>query len=228
MVEGPYAIIGAIAAIVGAVLVFVFGVYEFVWQPRRRRYRLRLPCSAWFHIPAQNQRQISFAEQNHDSHHVEELTLATNSVVEIEFLFHPLVSFEVSEVYFGCDSPKGSQPIVQSYRNLFIDRGVPEESPETHPDTNYTDNHNLYHIRKSRVLAHNEVYSYGCKIETRELPSDSAAAASFSPRLLCDARLGHRGSPRPCFVMCSFEDEYGNHAAVPAPSRLSCNATAMA
>jgi hypothetical protein len=150
------------------VLVFVFGVYEFVWQPRRRRYRLRLPCSAWFHIPAQNQRQISFAEQNHDSHHVEELTLATNSVVEIEFLFHPLVSFEVSEVYFGCDSPKGSQPIVQSYRNLFIDRGVPEESPETHPDTNYTDNHNLYHIRKSRVLAHNEVYSYGCKVETRE------------------------------------------------------------
>src|SRR6516162_2635959 len=167
MDEGPWTITGAVAAFISALMVIIFGVYEFVWRPWRHHRILKHPGKAWFHVPAISQRQILYAEQNHDAHLVEELTLAVNSTVAIEFLFRPSVSFEVYEVYFGCDLPKGSQPIIQSYLNLFIDRGVTEESPETHPDTNYTDNHNLHHIKKRRVFARGECYSHGCKIETR-------------------------------------------------------------
>ena len=167
MDEGPWTITGAVAAFISALMVIIFGVYEFVWRPWRHHRILKHPGKAWFHVPAISQRQILYAEQNHDAHLVEELTLAVNSTVAIGFLFRPSVSFEVYEVYFGCDLPKGSQPIIQSYLNLFIDRGVTEESPETHPDTNYTDNHNLHHIKKRRVFARGECYSHGCEIETR-------------------------------------------------------------
>jgi hypothetical protein len=90
------------------VMVFGFGLYEFMWLPISQRIRLKRPGRAWFHIPSLNQRKITYAEQGCDSHCVEELTLPANSIIEIEFLFRPSITFEASEIYFGCDAPKGS------------------------------------------------------------------------------------------------------------------------
>ena len=167
--EALWTITGAVAAIIGAAMVFVFGVYEFVWQPMSRRHRLKHPCKAWFHIPPLTQRRISYAVQDNRPHFVEELTLAANSTTEIEFLFIPSVTFPASEIYFGCDDGEVTKrPIIQSYRVLFLERGTPEESPETHPETNWADEHKLYHLRKSRTFTRKETYSNGCKIQTKE------------------------------------------------------------
>jgi hypothetical protein len=165
LTEGPWSITGAVAAIIGAVMVIVFGVYEFVWQPMRRRRRLKRPVKAWFHIPSLTQRRISYAAQDNRPHFVEELILAANSVTEVEFLFIPSLTFLSSEIYFGCDDGDVTKrPIIQSYRILFLERGIAEESPETHPETNWADEHKLYHQKKSRTFTRKETYSYGCKI----------------------------------------------------------------
>jgi hypothetical protein len=172
MDEGPWTIGGAIAAIVAAVVIIYSSGYEFIFTPWRRRRKLRKPCKAWFLIPASNQRHISYAVQDHSEHRVEELTLRANHEIEIEFLYEPQVTSEISEIYFGCEAQDNlsieAKPLINAYCNRFIERGTSEENPETHPDTNYTDHHKFYHIKKPKVIARNECYSVGCKIQTRQ------------------------------------------------------------
>jgi hypothetical protein len=172
MIEGSWTIGGAVAAIVAAAVVIISAVYEFIIGPRWRRRTLRRPCKAWFLIASTNQRTISHAVQDSREHYVEELTLASNSEYEIEFLYVPSITFVVSEIYFGFnkqdDRDLDTKPIIKSFCNHFIERGTHEESPETHPETNYADHHKFYHIRKPRNIARREPYSIGCKIQTRQ------------------------------------------------------------
>jgi hypothetical protein len=173
MLEGPWAIGGAIAAIVAAGIVIVSAGYEFILQPIWRRRKLKKPCEMWFAIPSLAQRKIDYAVQDLREHNVEELTLAANSQFEIEVLYRPIIGFVASEIYFGCDSQDyrhiETKPIIKSFCSRFIERGTNEESPETHPDTNYADRHKYYHIRKQRNAARHEIYSIGFKIQTREV-----------------------------------------------------------
>jgi hypothetical protein len=172
VIEGPWTIGGAVAAIVAAVVVVISGAYEFILGPRLRRRALRQPCNAWFLIASTNQRAISYAVQDNHEHYVEELTLASNTEYEVEFLYVPSVSFNASEIYFGFnnqdDRDLDTKPIIKSYCNRFVERGVSEESPETYPETNYVDHHEFYHLRKSRYIARKEPYSIGCKVQTRQ------------------------------------------------------------
>jgi hypothetical protein len=48
LTEGPWTVTGAIAAIIGASMVVIFGIYEFVWLPLRRRQHLRPPAKRGF------------------------------------------------------------------------------------------------------------------------------------------------------------------------------------
>jgi hypothetical protein len=172
MIEGPWTIGGAVAAIIAAVAVILASTYEFIIRPWWRRRALRRPCKAWFLIASTNQRKISHAVQDNREHYVEELTLASNSEYEIEFLYVPSITFAASEIYFGFnkqdDRDLDTKPIIKSFCDHFIERGTSEESPETHPETNYADHHKYYHIRKPRTIARKEPYSVGCKIQTRQ------------------------------------------------------------
>ena len=172
VLEGPWAIGGAIAAIIGAVGVIISGGYEFLIRPYWRRKRLKRPCKACFLIAALDQRKISYAEQDAHEHYVEELTLASNSEYEIDFMYIPSVTFSVSEIYFGFNKQDykdlNTKPIIKSFCNRFIERGTNEESPETHPDTNFADHHKFYHIRKPKNITRREPYCVGIKIQTRK------------------------------------------------------------
>jgi hypothetical protein len=170
--EGPWAIGGAIAATIAAVVATLSAAYEFLVRPTRRRHKLKRPCVARFTISSSEQRIISYAVQDKHEHHVEELTLAAHSEFEIEVLYWSKIDFAVSEIYFGCGEQDyhdlEGKPIIKSHCNLFIERGTKEESPETHPETNATDRHKFYHIKNLRVVAKNETYSLGFKIQTHE------------------------------------------------------------
>jgi len=172
MIEGPWTIGGAIAAIVAAIVVIASGAYEFILRPYLRRRPLRRPCKAWFLIASSQQRTIFHAVQDSHEHYVEELTLASNSEYEIEFLYLPSITFNSSEIYFGFnkqdDRDLETKPTIQSYCNHFIERGVSEETPETRPETNYVDHHKFYHLRKPRQIARKEPYSIGGKVKTRQ------------------------------------------------------------
>jgi hypothetical protein len=119
-------------------------------------------CTVVANIPAIRSRE----------HYVEELVLASNSEYEIEFLYMPSIAFPVSEIYFGFneqnDRDLDTKPTIKSFYNHFIERGTKEESPETHPETNYVDHHKFYHLRKPRNIARKEPYIVGCKIQTRQ------------------------------------------------------------
>jgi hypothetical protein len=170
--EGPWAIGGAIAAgIAAAVAIFGFA-YEFMVQPFVARHKLKKPCKAWFCISSTKQRKVTYAEQDSREHLVEELTLYANSEIEIELGYMSSVSLSASEIYFGCSDQNDleieKKPYVKSFFSRFVERSTREESPDTHPDTHYTDHHKYYHIKKTRHVAHGEIYSIGVKIQTRE------------------------------------------------------------
>jgi hypothetical protein len=168
MTEGPFAIVAAVAAVIAA----IGAIYEFAIGPRWRRHRLKKPCRAWFVISAVNQRLLPYAAQTDSEHYVEQLTLAPHSEFEIEILYKATISFVASEIYFGCNEQDNrnleTKPLVKSFFSLFVERGVSEESPETHPD-NFTDRHKYYHVRRLRNTVRNETYSIGCKLQTREV-----------------------------------------------------------
>jgi hypothetical protein len=189
MTEGPWTVGGAIAAIIAAVVVVCTALYKFVFAPLWRRRELKRPCHAWFLIAASNQRQITHALQDDHEHRIEELTLQSNSEFEIEVLYISSINLETAESYFGCEAQDNNQidvkPIITSFCNRFIERGTNEENLDTHPDTNYTDHHKYYHLRKSKKIARGEPYSLGFKMKTKKAgryefrkayPVDSASA----------------------------------------------------
>jgi hypothetical protein len=165
-------IVGTIAAIVAAVAVIFFGVYEFVILPKWRRKQLRTPCEAWFAIASANKRVVGYAIQNEHEHYVEELTLAAHSEFELEILYRSSIGFTASEIYFGCGDQNycdlETKPIIESRCSHFVERGTKEENPDTHPATNAVDRHWYYHIKESKSLARDETFSLGCKIKTRQ------------------------------------------------------------
>ena len=169
--EGPWTVVGAVAAIVAAIVVIISGAYEFVAHPMLRRRRLKTPCRAWFAISSLNQRTIDYAVQDGREHYLHELTLAANSEYEIEVLYQPTIGFIASEIYFGCNAQDNRdidrKPTIESFCSRFVERGTSEESPETHPDTNSTDRHKYYHLKKQKNVARDEIYSMGFKIKTR-------------------------------------------------------------
>ena len=87
-------------------------------------------------------------------------------------MYRSSISFATSVIYFGCneqdDLDLDTKPIIKSIYSRFIERGDPEESPESHPETNQADRHKYYHIRKPKIVARNETYPLGFKIQTRK------------------------------------------------------------
>jgi hypothetical protein len=162
----------AIASTTAAVVGIISATYQFVVVPIWRRRKLAAPCSASFRIPASSQRAIDYVIQDGEEHYVEQLTLTSHSEFEIEILYKPTISFAASEIYFGCGEQNyadlASKPMIDSLCNLFSERGTPEESPDTHPETNWTDRHKFYHIRKPKIFPRNETHSLGFKMQTRD------------------------------------------------------------
>jgi hypothetical protein len=82
-----------------------------------------------------------------------------------------MISFTAPEIFFGCGEQDyadlEAKPIVDSLCNVFSERGAPTENPDTHPDTNWTDRHKFYHLRKPRIFPRKETYSLGFKMQTR-------------------------------------------------------------
>jgi hypothetical protein len=168
VVEGPWAVGGAIAAIVAAIVVILSGVYEFVIQPACRHCRLRHPCKAVFVISAQKKRSVKYVVQDTHEHLVTELTLPSNSEVEIEVEYKSSITFDASEIYFGCDGEMDAKPTIASLVFLFYKKGAPEESPDTHPGFNKIDEYEFYHVARPKKIAKNEDYLSGFKMRTRK------------------------------------------------------------
>jgi hypothetical protein len=165
-------IVEAVAAITGVIV--IIGVAEFTFRPLRRRYRLRWPCHAWFIIPASNQGNIDYAEQNESEHYIENLILPPHSHIEIGILYISSIPFTAAEIYFGCEEQDNraisTKPLVEGFHNRFVEQGnrIRQETPDSHPDSNYIDHHKYYHIRRARNVARKEPYTLGFKVQTRE------------------------------------------------------------
>jgi hypothetical protein len=198
--EGPWTIVGALAAIIAAAGV----TYEFVIGPRLRHRALRRPCKAWFLIASTKQRVISHAVQDSREHYVEELVLASNSEYEIEFLYMPSIAFPVSEIYFGFneqnDRDLDTKPTIKSFYNHFIERGTKEESPETHPETNYVDHHKFYHLRKPRTKSPSTA-TMACAGSPSNGESEMFAASA------CVLAVSRAAQSRSCFISHRISDK---------------------
>jgi hypothetical protein len=168
VVEGPWAIVGAIAAVIAAIVVILSSVYEFIIEPIWRRRKLKRPCWAVFVISAAKKRPVRYVIQDTHEHLVTELTLPSNSEVEVEVEYSSSITFDVSEIYFGCVGDMEAKPTITSIVFLFYKSGAPEESPGTHPGYNKIDEYEFYHIARPKHIARNEQYVLGFKMQTRK------------------------------------------------------------
>jgi len=96
-----------------AAAVFAISIYAEFIRPQIRKYKLKSPCRAYFHIRELGLGALSHIVQDDRAHNVRELVLPSNSIVEIEIAYVPLIEFRVEETVFGCEGHLDSKPIVE-------------------------------------------------------------------------------------------------------------------
>jgi hypothetical protein len=164
MLEGLWAITGAIASV--AVLV-LYILIEFI-KPAWRRYRLKRPCDVSFSIPPLRGGQSEYAILDDEPHATKEITVPPNAEFSVELRHVPRLNFVESEFAFGCDRDENldKKPFAIGYVNYFIERGKRTASPED-DDSHYTDRHQYYHIRRVRQRSIGQHFVVGLTLKTR-------------------------------------------------------------
>lgn len=162
--DGPFAILGGIAA---AATLCLYILIEFL-KPTWRRHRLKRPCDVTFLVPPLREEYCDYAILDDDWHATKEIVLPPDAETHLEIRFVPHVNFVESEFAFGCDSDNNlaTKPFALKYVNHFVDRGKKTASPED--DANhYTDRSQYYHIKRIQQRSVGQHFALGLIVRTR-------------------------------------------------------------
>lgn len=149
-------------AALAALTVLAISIWTTFITPRVRRWKLKRPCKAYFHIREFGKGKLNYVVQDDDAHNLKEIVLPANSVVEIEVAYCPTIPFYVEETVFECEGNYDSKPIVEEPVAPFIARGA------FPPGTSYWNRHGGYHY-SSRYggRAVGSWYTKGFKLRTK-------------------------------------------------------------
>src|SRR5437879_1168995 len=111
-----------VSAVVGTTVLLVALWVNFA-RPAIRRHRLRRPCRPYFVVRELEHGTLDYIIQDDDAHRVTELVLPSNSVVDIEIAYDPLISFHVEETVLGIDGNLDSKPLPLERHTRFITEG---------------------------------------------------------------------------------------------------------
>jgi len=145
-----------------AAAVFAISIYAEFVRPQIRKHKLKSPCRAYFHIRELGLGALNHMVQDDRAHNVKELVLPSNSLVEIEIAYVPLIEFRVEETVFGCEGQLDSKPIVEEPITPFVAKGELPASP------NYWDRNGYYHYRSPNTgRSIGSCYTKGFKLKTQ-------------------------------------------------------------
>lgn len=149
-------------------LVLLVAVGANIVKPRYRRWRLKRPVKAYFHIRAINEgTPLPYVFQNEQAHNVKQLVVPANADVEIEVAYNPLIDFRLAEACFAIDGAAGIKPSIEKRSAPFIAKTVNPEAKVT--ATDYWDRQGNYHFMpRSSGRSVGSCYTTGFILRTRE------------------------------------------------------------
>lgn len=179
--EWPWSIIGA--AISGVIL--LISIVVNVVKPEYRRWRLKRPVRAYFHVRAIHEGPpLPYLFQNDHAHNVKELVLPANAEVEIEVAYNPLIDFHLEEGCFAIEGEQGTKPSIEKRIVQFVAKHVDPAVDLTAKD--YWDRKGNYHfIPRSSGRSIGSCYTTGFILQTH-VPGTYRAWIGF----LTDGRDG--------------------------------------
>jgi len=215
MLDGPFAILGGIAA---ATTLVAYLFIEFV-KPRWRRYRLRHPCHVYFNIMRPDEGEVPYVQRDGKSHHLKELTLPPNCEVEIELIYLPKLEYFESEIMFGCEveNPDGKPYAFECFHRFNMpgkgkDHWIPGVD-EGHSITR----HKFYQIVRNRPRNTGTHRIVGFKFRTEKVGIWPMKLYFIMPELEGSADLTVRVEERPQTSMRCQLNEHGECYVYPTP-----------
>lgn len=155
--DGPFAILGGVAASATLVAYLFIEVVRPVW----RRWRLRHPCDVYFNIIGTHEGEITYAIQDDRTHHTKEIVLPTNSETPIEIIYRPKIPFFEETIAFGCEGNNDGKPYAKEYFNRYTVLGQSKWVPGR-DEGHSVDRHKFYQIvrKKPRNLGSHVVLGF--------------------------------------------------------------------
>jgi hypothetical protein len=179
----PFCILGMISSFpwnmistIIATVVLAFAYVEFRRRrkqdalERERKEKLKDPFEVHFLIPKITEHKVNYYPQDGEEHRVDELSVPSDSKVNIVVWMNPRLNVVLSELQFGCigdDNEAKPEPLY--YFNWWVKEGPRKEM---HPDDDtgqYRDITNYYHIPYyGRAIPEGEKHLPGLRIHTKK------------------------------------------------------------
>ena len=164
----PWSVVAAIMSI----LVFVMVVYDRYkkWKEKRQlEVLLKDPFETHFLIPKATQHRVDYYLQDDAYHYPDELTLPSDSEVDVMISMKPKLNVTLTDLQFGCKGDLESKPEPLYYFNPWVKRGVGRERhPENDPN-HYVDSNGYYHIvQHGRAWPKGEEMLSGLRMKTKK------------------------------------------------------------
>jgi hypothetical protein len=158
-----------------AATVLAFAVLEFRRrrkqdsQERERQEKLKDPFEVHFLIPNAMEHKVSYYPQDSEEHRVDELSLPSDSEVDIVVWMNPRLNVVLSELQFGCIGDNESKPEPLYYFNWWVREGPRKVIRPEDDKGQYRDITNYYHmIYYGRGMPKDEIHLPGLRIRTKK------------------------------------------------------------
>jgi hypothetical protein len=202
--DGPFAILGGIAASATLIAYLIIEVIRPAW----RRHVLRYPCHVHFNVIGRHEGEITYAIQDDRTHHTKEIVLPANSEVAIEVIYLPKVPFFEESIAFGCEGKNDGKPYAFEFFNRYTilgkSRFVPGED-----DGHVLNRHKFYQIVRKKPRNTGTHVVLGFKLKTEKLGIFSARLYFFTDEVEGRADLTIRVEEKPTtLARCVLPDHY--------------------
>jgi hypothetical protein len=135
-------------------------------KPALRSWRMKAPCNVHFTILPLQQVKLEHVLQDDLAHHVAELVLPPNSLVEIEIEILPKLSFHEESFSFGCEGADDEKPFAVERFDRLIEIGKNRWLPGQDDDYSF-DRHKYFRVSTKKKRSKRSRIQLGLKLQTR-------------------------------------------------------------
>jgi hypothetical protein len=219
ILDGPFAVVGGIAASV----TLIAYLYIEVVKPAWRRHRLQHPCHVWFNIKGTYDGGVPYIAGDGKPHHLKELVLPPNYETEIEIIYLPKLAYFEFSIAFGCElSDDDGKPHAFECFNRFTIPGKGKSHWIPGVDDGHSLNrHKFYTIIRNAPRNTGTHFIVGFKFRTEKVGVFPMKLYFMTNEVEGEADLTVRVEERPTTSMKCCVKQHGECYVYPAVSRDS-------
>jgi hypothetical protein len=136
---------------------------------RERKEKLKDPFEIHFLIPNATEHKVSYYPQDNEEHHVDELSLPSDSEADIVIWMKPRLNVVLSQLWFGCYGENDAKPEPLYYFNWWVKEGPRKKITPEEDKGQYRDITNYYHIMYyDRAMPQDEIHLTGLRIRAKK------------------------------------------------------------